>query len=183
MAACRPPIPPLGCLFSFFLLSRNAQRVDFLLILWVYLKHTTVHAGAQQARIAVEEKGRNTSIADSPGIRSLSSLLERSASTSQNNPSVHVAISRVPNRREREYPRVGRGGPSLLDDDSSTSLHKIRPPRMCIEVVIERGVLETEGAGGYFVCLAREPNGTFQRHLCALFSFFAIGGDSIHSSA
>ena len=45
---------------------------------------------------------------------------------------------------------------------------------MCIEVVIERGVLETEGVGGYFVCLAREPNGTFQRHLCALFSFFAI---------
>ena len=79
----------------------------------------------REAGIAVEEKGRNTSIADSPGIRSLSSLLERSASTSQNNPSVHVAISRVPNRREREYPRVGRGGPSLLDDDSSTSLHKI----------------------------------------------------------
>ena len=24
---------------------------------------------------------------------------------------------------------------------------------MCIEVVIERGVLETEGVGGYFVCL------------------------------
>ena len=23
---------------------------------------------------------------------------------------------------------------------------------MCIEVVIERGVLETEGVGGYFVC-------------------------------
>ena len=110
----------------------------------------------REAGIAVEEKGRNTSIADSPGIRSLSSLLERSASTSQNNPSVHVAISRVPNRREREYPRVGRGGPSLLDDDSSTSLHKIRPPRMCIEVVIERGVLETEGVGGYFVCLGAE---------------------------
>ena len=26
---------------------------------------------------------------------------------------------------------------------------------MCIEVVIERGVLETEGVGGYFVCLAK----------------------------
>ena len=25
---------------------------------------------------------------------------------------------------------------------------------MCIEVVIERGVLETEGVGGYFVCLS-----------------------------
>ena len=41
-----------------------------------------------------------------------------------------------------------------LDDDDSSSLHKIRPPRMCMEVVIERGDLETEGVGGYFACLS-----------------------------
>ena len=28
---------------------------------------------------------------------------------------------------------------------------------MCIEVVIERRVLETEGVGGYFVCLPEAP--------------------------
>ena len=30
---------------------------------------------------------------------------------------------------------------------------------MCIEVVIERGVLETEGVGGYFVCLSVTVDG------------------------
>ena len=55
----------------------------------------------------------------------------------------------------REGVSAGRagGGASLLDDASSSPLHKIRPPRACIEVVIERGDLETERAGS-FSCLS-----------------------------
>ena len=47
---------------------------------------------------------------------------------------------------------------------------------MCIEVVIERGVLETEGVGGYFVCLHARAPGLFScasaTHVVFLFDSF-----------
>ena len=56
----------------------------------------------------------------------------------------------------REGVSAGRaGGPSLLDDASSSPLHKIRPPRACIEVVVERGDLETERAGSFWLAASR----------------------------
>ena len=52
---------------------------------------------------------------------------------------------------------------------------------MCIEVVIERGVLETEGVGGYFVCLSTHRPDAGKKVLrqlgsIRLMSLAAVGG-------
>jgi len=54
---------------------------------------------------------------------------------------------------------------------------------MCIEAIIERGVLETEGVGGYFVCLSAvsktNPVDLLLAHTQPFFFkvVFLVGGD------